>query len=87
MKSICLFRPFRDEADERDSQFTDHVYQQNLRDFERSHTSKSIKNNLKISELKTDPSYAFQIKRVCSFRFLFFSTNLFRLIILECNHY
>lgn len=70
MNFVCLFRPFRDESDERDPQFTDHVYQQNLRDFERSHTSKSIKNNLKISELQTDPSITFQMKRVCFDYFL-----------------
>ncbi len=69
-----LFRPFKEALDERDSQFTDHIYQQNLNYFERSHTSKSIKNNLKISELLTDPSYAYQIQRV---RFFFYMKNEF----------
>jgi len=62
-----LFRPFTDPPYQRDESFSDHPYQQNLNYYEQAHASKSIKNNLKISELLTDPSYAFQTKRVCFF--------------------
>lgn len=60
------FRPFIDPPYERDENFSDHPYQQNLKYYEQAHASKSIKNNIKISELLTDPSYAYQGKRVCS---------------------
>ncbi|UJR35797.1 hypothetical protein I4U23_028545 [Adineta vaga] len=56
-------KPFLDTSYERNTQFTDHIYEQTLDYFQRSHTSKSIKNNLKISELITDPSYAHQAKK------------------------
>jgi hypothetical protein len=59
------FRPFIEPPYERDEDFSDHPYQQNLGYYEQAHASKSIKNNLKISELLTDPSYAYQTKRVC----------------------
>ncbi len=62
---LVFFRPFMDASSERDNDFTDHIYQENLHYFQRSHTSKSIKDNLKISELFTDPSYAYQTQRVC----------------------
>ena len=58
------FRAFADPSNERTRDFTDHSYQQNLAHLERAHASKLIKNNLKISELMTDPSYAYQAKRV-----------------------
>jgi hypothetical protein len=35
-----------------------------------------IKNNLKISELMTDPSYAYQTKRVCIFFLHCFSFSM-----------
>ncbi|CAF0967729.1 unnamed protein product [Rotaria sordida] len=56
-------KPFIDSPYERDESFSDHPYQQNLSYYEQAHASKSIKNNLKISELLTDPSYAYQAKR------------------------
>ncbi|CAF0827986.1 unnamed protein product [Adineta ricciae] len=56
-------KPFVDVTYEHDDQFTDHIYEQTLDYFQRSHTSKSIKNNLKISELIMDPSYAHHAKR------------------------
>ncbi|CAM4746109.1 unnamed protein product [Rotaria magnacalcarata] len=55
--------PFTDPVYERDNVFSDHPYQQNLSYYEQAHASKSIKNNLKVSELLTDPSYAYQSKR------------------------
>ncbi len=69
-----MFRPFIDPPYQRDESFSDHPYQQNLHYYEQAHASKSIKNNIKISELLTDPSYAYQTKRVCFFD-LFFSMN------------
>ena len=60
-----FFRPFVDPPQERDEEFSDHPYQQNLSYYEQAHASKSIKNNLKLTELMTDPSYAYQSKRVC----------------------
>jgi hypothetical protein len=65
-----LFRPFVDPPTERDPDFSDHPYQQHLSYYEQAHASKLIKNNLKISELMTDPSYAYQTKRVCIFVFI-----------------
>ena len=66
-------RPFIDPPYERDEFFSDHPYQQNLRYYEQAHASKAIKNNLKISELLTDPSNAYQAKRVCFIlNFIFF---------------
>ena len=67
---IGLFRPFADPGYERDPDFSDHPYQQNLNYYEQAHASKSIKNNLKISELMTDPSYAYQAKRVRFFKLI-----------------
>ncbi|CAF1453056.1 unnamed protein product, partial [Didymodactylos carnosus] len=57
-------KPFLDSQSVRDSDFSDHPYQQNLNSYERSHASKAIKNNLKISEVLTEPSYAYQEKRI-----------------------
>ncbi|CAF0755014.1 unnamed protein product [Rotaria sp. Silwood1] len=56
-------KPFIDPSCERPNDFSDHFYQQNLNYFERSHTSKSLKNNLKATELLTDPSNAYRTKR------------------------
>ncbi|CAF4375953.1 unnamed protein product, partial [Rotaria sordida] len=55
--------PFIDPSCERPNDFTDNFYQQNLNYFERSHTSKSLKNNLKATELLTDPSHAYRKQR------------------------
>lgn len=79
------FRAFADPSNERTSDFTDHSYQQNLAHLERAHASKLIKNNLKISELMTDPSYAYQAKRVSD---RFWSTDILhcRLLDLECKY-
>jgi hypothetical protein len=71
-----------DASSERNNDFTDHVYQQNLDYFEQSHTSKIIKNNLKISELLTDPSHAYQTQRVC---FSFIRRFRFLFVYLECT--
>jgi hypothetical protein len=61
---FMVFRPFVDSAHVHDDEFTDHSYQQNLAYHQQAHASKSIKNNLKTSELLTDPCYAYQAQRV-----------------------
>ncbi|CAF0895340.1 unnamed protein product [Adineta steineri] len=57
-------KAYSDATYERDNHFTDHPYEQSLNYYQRSHISKLIKNNLKISELITDPSYAHQEKKI-----------------------
>ncbi|CAF0811447.1 unnamed protein product [Adineta ricciae] len=47
----------------RDAEYSDHPYQQNLQYFEQANTCKAIKNNTKITELITDPSYAYHAKK------------------------
>ena len=64
IRSSFSRRPYIDPPYERSEDFSDHPYQQHLEYYERAHGSKAIKNNLKITELQTDPSYAYQAKRV-----------------------
>ena len=74
-----MLRSFIDTSHEHHSDFTDHLYQQNLNYFERSHTSKSLKNNLKSTELLTDPSHAYLSKRVCIRLFVVFFFFFFQI--------
>ncbi|UJR10223.1 hypothetical protein I4U23_014436 [Adineta vaga] len=54
---------FIDPPYERDEEFSDHPYQQNLQYFEQANASKAIKNNIKVTEFLTDPSYAYHTKK------------------------
>ncbi|CAF1534862.1 unnamed protein product [Rotaria magnacalcarata] len=56
-------KAYIDPTNERTDDFTDYSYQRNLHNFERAHTSKSLKNNLKVTELITDPSDAYRTKK------------------------
>ncbi len=70
------FRAYIDPPYERDDDFSDHPYQQNLNYYEQAYASKAIKNNIKITEFLTDPSHAYHTKKVC-LKFYCFVKKLF----------
>ncbi|CAF1414643.1 unnamed protein product [Adineta steineri] len=56
-------KAFIDPPYERDDDFSDHPYQQSLDYFEQASAAKALKNNIKVTELMTDPSYAYHAKK------------------------